>query len=188
MPQKYDLLVRLYDLNERYHDQKDTRAWIATTLYLTYAGALLSWLIKPTVNIDNLIGIISLIVHCFVSIAAVLYVMFQFQLKSMSLESESALQKELRKLTKADLASLKNPTDRKPLPFDRLPVYSIILMFFTIDTMIIIRSLSNEPTIDMSRLDVCLLIILIVAILLLAMLSSALIAIYCGKSKKRSGR
>lgn len=40
-----DILMMLYELNEKYHDNKDQRIWIASTSYFALSLAILTWAI-----------------------------------------------------------------------------------------------------------------------------------------------
>ncbi len=44
--ERIEVLLRLFERNEKYHDHKENMAWLATAFYATYSGFLLKWLIS----------------------------------------------------------------------------------------------------------------------------------------------
>jgi hypothetical protein len=45
-----DVLLKEYELNEKYHDSKENRIWLACGLYFTYSVATMSWILNPVQN------------------------------------------------------------------------------------------------------------------------------------------
>ncbi len=183
MADKSDLIIKLYELNEKYHDQKDSRAWVATTLFLTYSIALFAWLIDHN-DFSNLYSLAALIVHFIISLSTFLYVSFQFQMKTFSLNYESTLQAEINDSIKTDISKLKHRKNITTISFDRFPIYFILILFTLINVLMLIRSLSNEPKINLTQLDIFLLIIIIISVISLAVLISFILARKLTRVKK----
>jgi uncharacterized membrane protein YciS (DUF1049 family) len=87
-----EYLFREYELNEKYHDSKENRAWIAWALYFTYSLLLLQWILRggsQTIIKENTLILVILI--CLIDLSAFLFVLFQIQRKVHSVRKSSTL-------------------------------------------------------------------------------------------------
>ncbi len=79
------MLIKLYELNERYHDTKEKMAWLATSLYAAFSLAILRIFFTEGVKAfikdqPGLIVIILLIIFC----CALRFINFQYKKKRIS--------------------------------------------------------------------------------------------------------
>jgi uncharacterized membrane protein YhdT len=87
-----EYLFREYELNEKYHDTKENRAWLACALFFTYSLVLLKWILSPVNQ-----GIISenaclfVVMVFLVDLASFLFVFSQIQRKASSVRKSANL-------------------------------------------------------------------------------------------------
>ena len=87
-----EYLFREYELNEKYHDSKENRAWIACVLYFTYSLLLLQWILRNgSQEIIKENTLILGIVICLIDLSAFLFVLFQIQHKVHSVRKAANL-------------------------------------------------------------------------------------------------
>ena len=88
------MLIKVHELNERYHDTKQKMAWLDTSLYATFSLAIFrilffdetqKFIVNHAINnIPNIIPILVLLaVVCF---CVYLFAIFQYQKKKISVE------------------------------------------------------------------------------------------------------
>ena len=91
-----DRLMKLYELNEQYHDTKERRAWLATIFYAAFCLAMFRW----AINIKNetflqgypfpIIALLGVIAAC-----VFFFTWFQYRKKRASQKIEEFIAKEL---------------------------------------------------------------------------------------------
>ncbi len=90
-----DRLMKLYELNERYHDTKEKRAWLATTFYAGFSLMVIKWATNKE-NVDFLqehqCTIIVLLFVIFVCV--VWFIWFHYRKKRISVKIEGFISKE----------------------------------------------------------------------------------------------
>ena len=91
-----NILLKLYELNERYHDTKEKMAWLGSSLYFAFSLAILRILfIKEMQNFikqDPWVIIGFLLAIC---VFALLFINFQFKKKRNSVVYTGELEKQL---------------------------------------------------------------------------------------------
>jgi len=103
-----EILIKLYELNERYHDTKEKMIWLGSSLYFIFSFTILIFIVSnknfkwPTHNSIYLIIFLTLIF-----INALLFIWFQIKKKRASLQYTKQLERELSELKLQDENKLK---------------------------------------------------------------------------------
>jgi len=86
-----DIIIKLYELNEHYHDTKEKMAWLASSLYAAFSVAIITWLFSKEIykihilKLNSIINIILFfIIIVVVFICAILFICFQYKKKKIS--------------------------------------------------------------------------------------------------------
>jgi hypothetical protein len=91
-----DRLMKLYELNEQYHDTKEKRAWLATTFYVAFCLAVFKWTTNiGTVTIvqDHQYTIIGFLFVVFLCVF--FFNLFQYRKKRASVKVDHFIAKAL---------------------------------------------------------------------------------------------
>lgn len=91
-----DRLIKLYELNEQYHDTKEKRAWLATTFYAAFCSAVLKW----AINKEN-VAVLQNYIWLIIGLSGVIFLCvfsfnwFQYRMKRASVKIEGFIANEL---------------------------------------------------------------------------------------------
>ena len=101
-----EMLIRLYELNERYHDTKEKMAWLATSLYATFSVAIIRILfIEKTQNFIKNCRCNTILICAFLSVVcgcAVWFIHLQYRKKRISVAINGEFMEILPEQTLSD--------------------------------------------------------------------------------------
>ncbi len=100
-----DYLFKEYELNEKYHDSKENRAWIACALYFTYSLVVIKWILeinnKVFIKENYLLLMFTILI---IDTLSFLFILFQFHKKALSVKKAAKV--------KTAIANQYNETDK----------------------------------------------------------------------------
>lgn len=92
-----EVFIKLYELNEKYHDTKEKRAWIAVSFYAAFTLGV------ANVPLDDLISsigyLVTVIIPTIIFVCVYLFIDFQYRQKRISVALEGRLNKILSRNT-----------------------------------------------------------------------------------------
>jgi type IV secretory pathway TrbL component len=92
-----EAVFRKIELNEHYHQSKETMAWVASSLYLGFSVAVIKWLFEKPLCVSQ--NIFSTIILSVVYLAALAFITFQFRHRWQSVYESYALNDLLKECT-----------------------------------------------------------------------------------------
>jgi hypothetical protein len=152
-----ETLLKEYELNEKYHDSKENRAWIACALYFTYSIILLQWILNTGSRriIENN-GCLLEIMIALIDISVFLFIFQQLRRKANSVRKAAILKYAIvnqytnnEKIVlstivwKDEIATKENIEGYFPgwlsLYFIELPLFFVMLLLFITKLFLILR-------------------------------------------------
>jgi hypothetical protein len=107
-------LMMLFSNNEKYHDTKENRAWIASAFYYSISVTAITALINNRCLIKSTILIVFLVILVLaLYLADFLYVLFQFKKKYISVNYHYILMKNIDKLIDTNTSCLESCVHEK---------------------------------------------------------------------------
>ena len=134
-----EVFMKLYELNQKYHDTKEKRAWIAVSFYALFSAAIFS-LSSGNDNPCSVCAVIAILLTV-IFVCVGIFVWFQYRQKRVSVEYEKELEKILSKRIAntdkelRDYFSTVNRINNKGVQrekFDRLVESAIGLLLFAL--------------------------------------------------------
>ncbi len=153
-----DTLIKLYELNERYHDTKDNMVWLAISLYAVLSLAIMRILfikeIQNFVNEEGMIG--EILITLFLSLVlyfTLSFINFQYKKKRISIRITEELEDKMTKQVSFNENHLKQffefkskvhkdfKNNKKPCSeyyTTEIPIHVLIFIFFAAQLFLIL--------------------------------------------------
>ncbi len=93
MSEAFELIKQRFELNENYHNSKESMAWLGSTIYYGFCTSIISILMINTNTLDLIHMIILLVASAAVFIGAISFINLQFRMRWQSNDINSALVK-----------------------------------------------------------------------------------------------
>ena len=139
-----DMIIKLYELNEHYHDTKEKMAWLASSLYAAFSVTIITWLFNK--EICEIQSLPFLIIEIGAFICALWFIIFQYKKKKISvlitgeyekiilnknLDDDKKLNRMLHSKTDAHnhWKNYKNRYKKKALRSTEPPIFILISIF-----------------------------------------------------------
>ncbi len=156
--QMTDRLIKLYELNEQYHDTKEKRAWLATTFYAAFCSAVIKW--ATTIeNVETLqkYGWPILVLSVVIFLCVFFFNWFQYRKKRASVKIEGFIAEELSVQNESDNNQLARLFDYKTEVHKRrckrsdnekkeegysteIPIFVLMVAFFSAQISVILTT------------------------------------------------
>jgi len=102
----FNALMKLYELNGRYHDTKEKMAWLATTFYAGFSLAVIKGVTTENIALflyNHLIATLAaLVLLVFIASCVLFFCRFQYKKKRASQKIDVNIRQELSSYTKDD--------------------------------------------------------------------------------------